>query len=86
MLINPVSLHALVSIRDNLDLEANITDGSEWKSSKDDILMNSIDARRIIPINPVSLNALVSIRGNLDCDSNALIKSVISRVVRFNGL
>jgi hypothetical protein len=68
--INPVPWNALASIRDNLDIDSNVTDESEWQREKDHSPKTLTDDGTIISINPVPENACASIRDNLDLDSN----------------
>jgi hypothetical protein len=51
--INPVSPNARPSIRDNLDLDSNLTEESDLHSEKHFSFNNSIDEGRVISINPL---------------------------------
>jgi hypothetical protein len=57
------------SIRDNLDLDSNLTKESDPHSQKHISPKNSIDEGRMISIKRVIENASLSVRDNLDPDS-----------------
>jgi hypothetical protein len=69
ILINPVSVNACVSIRDNLDPDSKITEVSDTHRIKQPSPKISTDEGITISINPLLSNAHLSIRDNLDPDS-----------------
>jgi hypothetical protein len=56
--INPLTFNAYCSIRDNIDLDSNLTDVSDRHQAKQPSPKISTDPGRIISINPVRLNVL----------------------------
>jgi hypothetical protein len=73
--IKPVRKNANASIRDNLDLDSNVTEESDPHSMKHFSPKTSTDEGRMISIKPVLTNANPSIRDNLDSDSNVTEES-----------
>jgi hypothetical protein len=61
-------LNAYFPIRDNLDLDSNLTEKSDLHSDKHHSAKNSIDEGKMISTEPAPLNASFSIRDNLDLD------------------
>jgi hypothetical protein len=62
----PVRKNASYSIRDNLDLDSNITEESDRHSQKQNSSKISTDERRMISTKPVPMNANFSIRSNFE--------------------
>jgi hypothetical protein len=67
--INPVRRNALLSVRDNLDLDLNMTDKNDLHLEKHPSPRILIDAGIIISTNPVSWKISFRIRGNLRLNS-----------------
>jgi hypothetical protein len=66
---------AFDSVRDNLDIDSNVTKESDLHSEKQSASKTSIDEGRMISIKPVPTNVCTSIRDNFDSDSNVIEES-----------